>query len=914
MREVLAHLLDVHGYRHLAFIRGPEGHREADERYRAYVETLAETGLPLDPTLVACGDLGTASGEAAIQLLLDQRKTHFEAVVVASAAMALGVLAALQSRGIRVPDDVAVASFDDIEEASFAMPPLTTVRQPLYEQGRRAAEMLLALLEGKEVSKQVTLPTELVVRQSCGCPSQAVRQASVEAATTGETFEAALAAQRACTLLDMAQAVGDHPADTIPGWAERFLDTFVAELKGESSDVFLPALHEILRQVRPESGDIASWHGALSALRRHVLSFLADSEMVSRAENLCQQARVLIGEAMQRAQACQRLQSEQRTGVLNEIGQALVTTSDVAELMNVAAQQLPHLGIRSCYVSLYDGPGTPPEWSRLVLAYDQNTRVEVEAGGRRFLSRQLVPGDLLPHERRYTMMVEALHFRENQFGLALLEMGPREGTLYETLRGQLSSALRGVVLLEERKRGEEALTTERNLLHTLLDSLPDYIYAKDAEGRFVLANKAVAHQIGFTTPDELLGKTDFDLFPRELAEQYHAEEQAIIRSGQGLYDYEGRTLDAGQERWVSTNKVPLRDAQGRITGFVGVGRDITEHKAAEVERERLLAILEHRSAQLQAAAEISRVASSILDPDELTQQVVDVLGERFDLYYVGLLLVDWTGEWTGEQGKWVVLRAATGAAGRQLTAQGYRTEIDSVSMIGWCALNKKPHIAGDVTTDAVYLEHPALPETRSEMTLPLKVGERLIGVLDVQSRQVGAFDEDDIAVLQTVADQLAVAVENARAVAGMRHLNEDLQRTMEMQAQLLETIRILSTPVMPLLKGAVLLPLVGHVDSVRAYQIMEQLLAGVEKYHARIAIVDITGVSVIDTAVADSLLRAARATNLLGAEVVVVGMRPEVAQTIVELGVDFSTLITVSDLQSGIEYVLRRLGTEDAAR
>jgi PAS domain S-box-containing protein len=131
----------------------------------------------------------------------------------------------------------------------------------------------------------------------------------------------------------------------------------------------------------------------------------------------------------------------------------------------------------------------------------------------------------------------------------------------------------------ERKQAEAA--EEHNLLHTLIDNLPDYIYVKDAEGRFVIANMAVVRQMGLTTLDELVGKTDFDFFPHELAERYYAEEQVIIQSGHALYDYEGPTVDAGEERWVSTTKVPLRDAQGEVMGFVGLGRDITERKRAE---------------------------------------------------------------------------------------------------------------------------------------------------------------------------------------------------------------------------------------------------------------------------------------------------------------------------------------------
>ncbi len=146
-----------------------------------------------------------------------------------------------------------------------------------------------------------------------------------------------------------------------------------------------------------------------------------------------------------------------------------------------------------------------------------------------------------------------------------------------------------------RERIEQVLDRERLLLRTLIDGLPDYVYAKDAESRFTIANVGVARQFGFSSPNEVIGKSDFDLFPRELAALYHAEEQEILRSGKGLYSYEGPTVDASKpekNRWVSTTKVPLRNDLGEITGFVGLGHDITERK-------RMEQVLQQNSKELQ---------------------------------------------------------------------------------------------------------------------------------------------------------------------------------------------------------------------------------------------------------------------------------------------------------------------------
>ncbi len=139
------------------------------------------------------------------------------------------------------------------------------------------------------------------------------------------------------------------------------------------------------------------------------------------------------------------------------------------------------------------------------------------------------------------------------------------------------------------QRLEEALELERGLLRTMIDSLPAKIYAKDLQSRFIACNWPIAREMG-TTPAEIIGKTDFDFFPREMAEGFFADEQAVIRSGEPLIDREEWVLDriTGQLREISTTKVPFRDRSGKVIGIVGIGRDITERKRYE-ERIRHLA-------------------------------------------------------------------------------------------------------------------------------------------------------------------------------------------------------------------------------------------------------------------------------------------------------------------------------------
>lgn len=149
--------------------------------------------------------------------------------------------------------------------------------------------------------------------------------------------------------------------------------------------------------------------------------------------------------------------------------------------------------------------------------------------------------------------------------------------------GTVSAILNISRNITEHKPTQAKLVEERNLLRILIDTIPDYIYVKDCESRFVIANRAVAEAMGAENPEAILGKTDFDFFPHEEASQYYQAEQSILQSNQSLINHEEYTHHpkTGQKRWVLTTKIPYRDLQGNIIGVVGVGRDITSRKQME---------------------------------------------------------------------------------------------------------------------------------------------------------------------------------------------------------------------------------------------------------------------------------------------------------------------------------------------
>jgi rsbT co-antagonist protein RsbR len=269
----------------------------------------------------------------------------------------------------------------------------------------------------------------------------------------------------------------------------------------------------------------------------------------------------------------------------------------------------------------------------------------------------------------------------------------------------------------------EALLAEalldRRLLQALLDDVPDKIYFKDVESRFIKVSRSTAEMFGLSDPAAVVGKTDFDFFTEEHARPAFGDEQEVMRTGHPVSREEKETWADGRETWASTIKMPLCDEEGKIVGTFGISRNITDQKRIEAE-----------STQLQ-------------------QELVE-------------------------------------------------------------------------------------------------------------------------------AQQRA--------------------------------IQELSTPVIPVLEGVIVMPLVGSIDTLRARDIMRKLLTGIREQRAKVVILDITGVPIVDSGVAAHMNKTIQAARLKGARTIVVGISDAVAETIIDLGLDWSGIETLSDLQTGLRIALQGMG------
>lgn len=245
-----------------------------------------------------------------------------------------------------------------------------------------------------------------------------------------------------------------------------------------------------------------------------------------------------------------------------------------------------------------------------------------------------------------------------------------------------------------------------------------------------------------------------------------------ILLGLGLSLFMARSISSPLRHMIETfGKIEVGDLRQRVgvtstdeVGELGIHFNRMINRLDELQ-ESLEQKVASRTEQLKATIEVGRVASSILSPDELINKVVNMITDRFGYYYAAIFLID-------PLNRWAELSDATGEAGETLKTQRHKLEIGRKSMVNTAITTKQGCIALDTGAEPVRFDNPLLPNTRSEIALPLLVGDRVIGVLDVQSTSEAAFTEDDIDTLQGMANQVAIALENA-------HLFQETQKSLE---------------------------------------------------------------------------------------------------------------------------------------
>jgi PAS domain S-box-containing protein len=358
----------------------------------------------------------------------------------------------------------------------------------------------------------------------------------------------------------------------------------------------------------------------------------------------------------------------------------------------------------------------------------------------------------------------------------------RKLNLYHTLVEQGATAL-------QIARLNDATEQERNFSDTVINSLPTTFFMFDTQGNLIRWNNKFLEMSGLS-PKELKDIQVTDLVVEEDQATVMETIQKVFAEGQAEVEARGLSKDKGSVPYHFTAARAIVDNQAYL---VGAGLDITERKRAEEERERF-------TNQLRTAADLAEQVNAILDPDQLLPEVVNELQNRFGLYHVHVYTLS---EPTAEQlisadaaevarlmrERPLTLRAGSGEPGQKLLERGHTIALHiEKSLVARAARDRRPVLVNDTTKDPDFMPNPLLPETRSEVAIPLVAGENVLGVLDVQDSRPDRFTQSDVDVLVTLAGQIATTLQNASYFEEVQRTAEQLREVDRLKSEFLASM------------------------------------------------------------------------------------------------------------------------------
>jgi PAS domain S-box-containing protein len=500
-------------------------------------------------------------------------------------------------------------------------------------------------------------------------------------------------------------------------------------------------------------------------------------------ELLVQQVADQLSLALENARLFQETQARAaELSVLNEVGQALAATLNIGQITEITYGGIRRLfDAKNFYVAFYDQENNEIIFPQNVTdsVIDRSiTRLPMDKGITAHMIRMresvLISngsdkwmqehGETPVGEPAKSFMGVPLILGDKVLGALAIQdyhvehrYNEHDLRLFTSLASQTAIAIQNARLFEETRKSESELKA-------LFAAMQDVVLVVDKDTRYtriVPTNPSLL----FRPPEELLGKRMDEILPSETHEPFRSAIRRTLETNE-VVNIEYKLPIEGVEYWFLANLSKLNENE-----VFWVAHDITERKRAEE-------ALQRRSTYLAASAEIGRLVTSTLDLNTIFPQTAGLLSERFGFYFAAVYNIE-------ETGFNAILRGATGSAGRQMLASNHSVVVGSQSIVGMVAESGKPRLVENVKAEPYFDPNPLLPETQSEVAIPLRVGPRTVGVIDIHSNQPHAFTHDDLAVLQSLGDQVAVAIDNARSYELSQQLIKDLREIDKLKSQFL---------------------------------------------------------------------------------------------------------------------------------
>lgn len=504
MKEVIDHLIDFHGYENIAFVSGPLTNSEAAERLKGYMDSLKAHNIIYRPELVVEGNFTYESGIKAADLLLKQRKVDFDAIACSNDSMAMGVYNGLKSSGLLAPKDYALTGFDDFVYSV----PLTTVKQPLYEEGKKSVEILIDILEGKNVPEKIFLPTEIIKRESCGCFLK-------NYLSERDVLEFKSESDLISTLINKKDDILDIISKKFGSGRINFkeyfihlkglIDSLIVDLeKKKVKGVFLLVLNDIFLKGINDHGYLKKWDDILDELYLVIKNMACFDENFLILERIFSESHRLISFYMMRMENAKIEYLNNYIWLLRMLICHLDYEFNLDEISNILYNELSnYFNIKSFFMFLFNDRNVNiSKMSTVQLAFDERGRIDLKGEKNIFFTGELIPSSFILESKRYSLLFFILFTKYDTFGYMAIELNDKIPVfLYPTLRERVSSAIQtSTIFNQKEKTGIELnsallkLKKDEEKYRDMVEMLPLGIIETDEKYNIININKK-AHQI-----------------------------------------------------------------------------------------------------------------------------------------------------------------------------------------------------------------------------------------------------------------------------------------------------------------------------------------------------------------------------------------------------------------------------------
>ncbi len=450
LKKVIIHLIEEHNKRKLAFITGPLDNPDALERFEAYKEVLIHYGMEFDERYVFKGTFLVESGAKAVDYFIKEEKIEFDAIVASNDQMAFGAMEALKNYGIKVPLDIAVTGFDDSLLSRYSNPSLTTVMQPVYMQSMSACEMLINIIERNKAGELKVLETELIIRQSCGCVSEELKEIK---SRTELIITQPVPSDKKSYLISKLKRFNLEEE-----FLENLLSSIFNELKSRA-DRFAYDFNVLLSGLLSRGKNLGELSNLLSTLRNELFTIFPDE--TDYIEVLIHKSRVILTEILLRRQAQKELEISNVNASLRSALFSLSGNFELKDFLENFKNALNDLRLPYGYILLNDN-------EKLIYLFGYSITKGVIKSSEEFIESEL----LLPHnvwpDKNFHLIVYPILFKQELLGRLILHIGETYSFVYESLFGQVSSSIKGAMLFEKSRRIESELIEKNKKLEDLV--------------------------------------------------------------------------------------------------------------------------------------------------------------------------------------------------------------------------------------------------------------------------------------------------------------------------------------------------------------------------------------------------------------------------------------------------------------